>query len=126
VLRSKGFFWLATRPSRVAEWSSAGGILHLGAVGSWWSAVPRTQWPTEPELLAQISAQCEGEWGDRRQELVFIGQDLDEPAIRARLDACLLTEQELAAGPEEWGASLTDPFPAWISHANELAVDTPS
>lgn len=126
VLRSKGFFWLATRPNLVAEWSSAGGILHLGAVGSWWSAVPRSQWPTEPDLLAQISAQCEGEWGDRRQELVFIGQDLEEPVIRARLDACLLTEQELAAGPEEWGASLVDPFPPWTPHAHELAADTPN
>ena len=120
VLRSKGFFWLATRPSLVGEWSSAGGILHLGAIGSWWGAVPRSQWPTDPETVAHIQAQMHELWQDRRQELVFIGQDLDEGSIRARLDACLLDNAELAKGIERWTEALPDPFPDWLpAHAHQ-------
>jgi len=120
VLRSKGFFWLATRPALVGEWSSAGGILHLGAVGSWWSAVPESHWPDDPEMLAHIRAQFQDPWGDRRQELVFIGQDLDEAAVRRRLDACLLTPDELETDREQGFGRIPDPFPRWATgHAHE-------
>jgi G3E family GTPase len=112
VIRSKGFFWLATRPAIAAEWSSAGGILHLGAAGAWWAAVAREEWPDHPDAAATIDGNWEEPWGDRRQELVFIGADLDRDAIVAELDACLLTDDELAGGFARW-ASLADPWPAW-------------
>jgi len=112
VIRSKGFFWLATRPALAAEWSSAGGILHLGAAGAWWAAVPDYDWPDHPEARAMIADNWEEPWGDRRQELVFIGTDLDPEALTAELDACLLTDAELEGGFDAWRA-LPDPWPSW-------------
>jgi G3E family GTPase len=118
VIRSKGFFWIATRPAIAGEWSTAGGVIHVGPAGAWWAAVPPEQWPTDPDSIADIAARLHsGPWGDRRQELVFIGTDLDEPALTARLDACLLNDVELAAGPEAWGA-LEDPWPSWHGDAS--------
>jgi G3E family GTPase len=117
VLRSKGLFWLATRANWAGQWSQAGGLMRHGPAGFWWSAVPREQWPEDPEQRAGIEAEVEGERGDRRQEIVFIGQHLAPEVIAARLDACLLDEAELAAGPEAW-RGLPDPFPAW-THETE-------
>jgi G3E family GTPase len=115
VIRSKGFFWLASRPGLAGEWSTAGGVVDVGPAGAWWAAVAPEAWPTEPAAIAEIAALVHiGPWGDRRQELVFIGTDLDQAALTARLDACLLTDGELAAGPDAWG-SLPDPWPAWYS-----------
>jgi G3E family GTPase len=113
VVRSKGFFWLASRPAVAAEWSTAGGVAQVGPAGAWWAAVPREAWPQEPEARAQIEEQvAQGRWGDRRQELVFIGTGLDEPELVARLDACLLTGPELSTGADAW-RSLPDPWPEW-------------
>jgi G3E family GTPase len=83
-----------------------------GAAGLWWSAVNRADWPKDPDLLADINAKMEAEFGDRRQELVFIGIDLDEGRLRGRLDACLLTDAEMARGRKYW-KTLPDPFPRW-------------
>jgi hypothetical protein len=52
------------------------------------------------------------QWGDRCQEVVWIGIDMDEAALRGMLDACLLTDEEMAAGPEGW-TELEDPLPEW-------------
>jgi len=112
VVRSKGFFWLATRPGIVGEWSTAGPILNLGAIGTWWATVPRAQWPDHPETRQQIESEWDPQFGDRRQELVFIGQNLDRDAFVARLDGALLTDDELAAGPKAW-RRLPDPWPRW-------------
>jgi G3E family GTPase len=113
VIRSKGFFWIATRPAIAGEWSTAGGVINVGPAGAWWAAVEPEDWPTEPEAIAEIAAQLHaGPWGDRRQELVFIGTELAEAALTARLDACLLSEAELAGGPEAW-STLDDPWPIW-------------
>lgn len=113
VLRAKGFFWLATRNELAGEWSQAGRVLTVGAAGPWWAALPEAE---RRELLAvygdEALSDWQDPWGDRRQELVFIGADLDETAVRARLDAALLTDEEFAAGPAAW-AGLPDPFPAW-------------
>ncbi|MCK9248712.1 MAG: zinc metallochaperone GTPase ZigA [Solirubrobacteraceae bacterium] len=114
VVRSKGLFWLASRPAIVGEWSTAGPIIDLGAVGTWWATVPPSAWPRDPEVVARLRADWHPEFGDRRQELVFIGHDLDRDRFVARLDAALLTDGELAAGAEAALASV-DPWPRWGS-----------
>jgi len=110
VLRSKGFVWLASRHDEAQEWSQAGVSLRLHPAGNWWATTPDDDWPVEPELWQEILADFQGEYGDRRQELVFIGIDVDEAAMRGALDDCLLTDLEWALGPEAW-ERLPDPFP---------------
>ena len=112
VLRSKGFAWLASRHDMVGHWSSAGVQLTLNAGGTWWADTLPDDWPTEPDELAEIQSLIAGEHGDRRQELVFIGIELDEAAIRHGLDECLLTDAEFAVGPRGW-SDFDDSFPEW-------------
>ncbi|MCC5882217.1 MAG: zinc metallochaperone GTPase ZigA [Halomonas sp.] len=112
LLRSKGFFWLATRPQFAGQWSQAGGIAHYGFAGMFWKAVPESRWPSDPESRGYIMEKWEEPFGDMRQELVFIGQNLDESRIRQALDACLLDDAAMADGHQAW-AELADPFPAW-------------
>lgn len=112
LLRSKGFFWLATRPQFAGQWSQAGGIAHYGFAGLFWKAVPEANWPDDPDYRAAIMDKWQEPFGDMRQELVFIGQNFDEARIRQALDACLLSEKELLAGKDAWQV-LPDPFPAW-------------
>ncbi len=112
LIRSKGFFWLATRPEFAGQWSQAGGIAHYGFAGMFWKAVPEKDWPQDEEYLASIKKQWVEPFGDMRQELVFIGQNLDQKQIIKKLDECLLTEEELLKGRAYW-ESLNDPFPAW-------------
>ena len=111
VVRAKGFFWLATRPDFVGEISQAGGLVRTGKRGFWWAAVPKQHWPEHPEWQAMMSGLMDPVWGDRRQEIVFIGTDpMDEAAIRAELDACLVASDGFL--PEAW-SRLPDPLPAW-------------
>lgn len=112
LIRSKGFFWLATRPHFAGSWSQAGGIARYGAAGLFWYAVPRDQWPDDPEYLTAIMEQWVEPFGDMRQGMVFIGQGIDKQDIIERLDNCLLSEEELLQGKEMW-QTLPDPFPAW-------------
>jgi G3E family GTPase len=112
VVRSKGWFWLASRPDIAGSWSQAGGACRHGAAGLWWSAVDEADWPEDDAYRDDIIEKMEPAWGDRRQELVLIGIGMDEDALRARLDACLLTDGEMALGAEGW-AALHDPFPTW-------------
>lgn len=112
LIRSKGFFWLATRPHFAGSWSQAGGMARYGAAGLFWNAVPREQWPEDPEYLAAIRDQWVEPFGDMRQELVFIGQGLNKEDIINRLNACLLTEEQVLEGRKAW-AKLPDPFPPW-------------
>lgn len=118
VLRSKGSFWLATRPAFSGTWSQAGATARHGPGATWWAAVPRPDWPDDAETLDYIEEHWTEPWGDRRQELVLIGIDIDEAALRANLDACLLTDAEIAGGPEAW-ARMEDPFPAWDDSEDE-------
>jgi len=110
VIRAKGHFWVATRPNWVAEFSLAGAISSVAPLGGWWAAVPRDRWPDHPEALAKMRENWVEPWGDRRQELVFIGAGMDKAAITTALDACLLTAQGFA--PDQW-TTLFDPFPQW-------------
>lgn len=112
LIRSKGFFWLATRPQLAGSWSQAGGMARYGAAGLFWKAVPKEQWPEDPEYLKAIEEQWMEPFGDMRQELVFIGQELNKNDIIERLDRCLLTDDQLIQGHHVW-AEMPDPFPAW-------------
>jgi len=112
LLRSKGYFWLASRPQMAGQWSQAGGIAQHGAAGMFWKAIPKQHWPEDPEQLAFIDEYWEEPFGDMRQELVFIGQGLEQDAFVRQLDDCLLTDEELLAGQAHW-RTLPDPFPEW-------------
>jgi len=112
LLRSKGFFWLATRHEFVGQWNQAGGIANHGFAGQFWHAEPKENWPTDIESLAEINKSWVEPFGDMRQELVFIGQKLNEEKLIHALDDCLLSESELLKDKEYW-RSLADPFPAW-------------
>lgn len=112
LLRSKGYFWLASRPEFAGQWSQAGGIARYGYGGLFWKALPKSEWPTDEETLAFIEKQWMEPFGDMRQELVFIGQNLDEDKIIKTLDNCLLDDESLLKGANYWRA-LPDPFPRW-------------
>lgn len=112
LIRSKGYFWLASRPEFAGQWNQAGGIARYGFAGMFWKAVPENQWPEDEDYRASILSQWEEPFGDMRQELVFIGQNLDRDATITALDNCLLTDEQLLAGREYW-QQLPDPFPAW-------------
>ena len=111
LLRSKGFFWLASRPDWVGQWSQAGGMMQHGCAGCWWASVSKSEWPAE--LVADIMANWQDPYGDCRQELVFIGQNINVDKACQELDACLLTDAEFLAGFSVW-ESYQDDFPAWL------------
>ncbi|WP_319518251.1 zinc metallochaperone GTPase ZigA [uncultured Martelella sp.] len=113
LIRAKGHFWLATRPDFAGEFSLAGAIVRCGPLGRWWAAVPESRWPDRPELKAMIAASWDKAFGDRRQEIVFIGQSMDEAAIRAALDACLVDADTVNPYNADRHLDLTDPFPRW-------------
>ncbi|THK39033.1 GTP-binding protein [Ensifer sp. MPMI2T] len=111
LIRAKGHFWLATRPDWIGQLSIAGTQRRTEAKGLWWVSVPKAHWPRYPQFRELLDRHWSAVWGDRRQELVFIGAGLAETAIRAALDDCLIGEEtgfdpQLARG-------LRDPFPAW-------------
>jgi G3E family GTPase len=110
VIRAKGHFWLATRPNWVAEFSLAGAMSSVSPLGGWWAAIPQGRWPDDPGAVAKMRENWAEPWGDRRQELVFIGSGMDRAAITAALDACLLETDRFA--PADW-SHLPDPFPTW-------------
>ncbi|OAN46199.1 hypothetical protein A6A03_13115 [Chloroflexus islandicus] len=110
VLRSKGIFWLATRMNQCGIWSQAGAACRIEPGGWWWAA--SDEQPDDPTEQAALAAIWDAQWGDRRQELVLIGQEMDETALRAQLEACLLTDAEMALGPAGW-ETLPDPFGSW-------------
>ena len=112
VLRSKGFFWLATRDAEVLGWSQAGNLGSLERAGFFWAAMDASHWPTDEAEVAKIKANWHPVWGDRKQELVVIGYaaKMKRQELETRLEAALLTEAEMAH-PEAW-ASMPDPLPA--------------
>ncbi|HEX2841984.1 zinc metallochaperone GTPase ZigA [Hyphomicrobium sp.] len=118
VVRAKGFFWLATRPAWVGELSQAGPLVRHEAAGYWWAAVPKNRWPDDEATQIRIRKGWHKQWGDRRQELVFIGtREMDKAAVIAALDACLLPMAQ--SGPVDAKAwlELDDPFPVWGKEA---------
>ena len=112
VLRSKGFFWVAADHRLAYEWAQAGGISNVEPAGMWWAAVPREHWGHPEGQRPDQRSDWHPRFGDRAQQLVFIGQQVPEATMRARLDACLLDERLAAADSEAW-AALPNPFPEY-------------
>jgi hypothetical protein len=124
VLRSKGFFWLASRSADMLVWEHAGGLFRITPGGQWWADTPREVWPEEEGFVESImsdwdDAEDEDGVGDRRQELVFIGIHLNKDALIAELDGCLLTDLEMG-NKNEW-CMLEDPFP--VQEADDGSED---
>ncbi|MFT3989800.1 MAG: zinc metallochaperone GTPase ZigA [Luteolibacter sp.] len=112
VIRSKGLFWLASRPDHAGFWSQAGAVTRHQCAGFFWAGIPEGQRPNDPESREALRQNWVEPWGDRRQELVIIGQGLDREALEAMLDQALLTDDEFRQGPSAW-RRFPDPFPKW-------------
>jgi len=117
LLRSKGFCWILTRPKWTALWSQAGRVMELSPRAVWWADQPDSEWPTDAAERENILEAFDGPFGDRRQEIVFIGRHLDEAAIRIALDAALTTDAEMTGGPDVW-SMIHDPLPEWPEPGN--------
>ena len=114
VIRSKGLFWLASRPAQALVWSQAGGSLRTDPAGVWWSSMPyqkRIMYDAFVDNQDYIESGWHREFGDRKNELVFIGQDMDEAEMRKDLEACLSTEEELF--DQEWKEGYEDNWPVY-------------
>lgn len=112
IVRAKGFFWLASRPDFVGEIAQAGPQVRTQGIGKWWAAIPKENWPRQHTWVETMRDRWDSKYGDRTQEIVFIGIDYDEQSLRQQLDACLLTDAEIEQGTENW-QQLPDPFPVW-------------
>jgi G3E family GTPase len=111
-LRAKGLFWVATRPDYIGLLSQAGGICSLDCAGRWYAATPAREWPVDEEDLAILKKDWDAVYGDRGNELVFIGQNMEPEKYRSFLEECLLTEDEDLAGVSHW-RKIKDPLPHW-------------
>ena len=113
VIRAKGFFWLATRPDFVGELSQAGAFVRHHGLGKWWVVVPKEDWPEGDEFDHMVKQQWDEHYGDRRQEIVFIGMksDMQQENLSKRLDACLISD--FLESSERY-SMLPDPFPKWF------------
>ena len=117
IVRAKGFFWLASRPEFVGEVSQAGAFVRHQGIGRWWAEVPRERWPEGADFENVLKTYWDDDYGDRRQEMVFIGlsAEMDQQAIREQLDACLV--EDYLADPEQH-RTVQDPFPEWFKQAS--------
>ena len=112
IIRSKGLFWLASRPSQALVWSQAGGSLRADPAGVWWSSMTyreRMHYAVFVDNQEHIEEGWDQTFGDRKNEIVFIGQDMDEAKILEDLQKCLATDTELAT--QEWKEGYPDEWP---------------
>lgn len=118
VIRAKGFFWISTRQDYVGEVAQAGAFVRHKGLGRWWAAIPKNRWPSGKDFKDIIARYWTRDFGDRRQEIVFIGlkNHMDESAIRASLDECLIKNYLLA--PDIW-KKRADPFPVWFEEMSK-------
>jgi G3E family GTPase len=112
VIRAKGFFWLASRHNHAGIWSQAGQAFRDDLAGRWWASLPAEEWPQERAAQEEIHRLHEEPYGDRRQELAFMGASMDREWIEQRLDECLLDDVEMQLGQLGWEA-FADPFSIW-------------
>ncbi len=118
IIRSKGLFWLASRPDQALIWGQAGGSLRADSAGVWWSSMSfrqRSEYLAFLENQEQIEKDWDTTFGDRKNEIVFIGQGMNEADIRKHLDACLSTDNEIASN--EWRRGYEDEWPVERSYA---------
>ncbi|MDX2084715.1 MAG: zinc metallochaperone GTPase ZigA [Candidatus Melainabacteria bacterium] len=115
VVRGKGFFWLASRMDIALQWSQAGSVLRIEPGGLWLAAMPESDWPSDNAAVEEARQNWDERFGDRMQELVFIGMDMPVAAITQTLDDCLLNQDELGEQTEADWATLVDPFPRWYA-----------
>ena len=112
IIRSKGLFWVASRPGQAISWSQAGGSLKADSAGVWWSSMPyekRIQYVAFVDNQNHIESNWDKFYGDRKNELVFIGQEMDEELIRKELADCLSTEKEIEN--KDWKEGYKDSWP---------------
>ena len=112
IIRSKGLFWLSSRPNQALIWGQAGGSLKADSAGVWWSSMSfekRIQNSVFIENQKEIENDWHKDFGDRKNEIVFIGQDIDEKQICLDLNKCLLTEKEL--NTHKWEVGYDDKWP---------------
>ena len=119
VMRSKGFFWLASQNDYVGLWSQAGVSYSHEYAGKWWITIPQELWEVDELGANEILKTYDGEFGDRRQEIVYIGTNMDQDKITSMLDKCLLTDEEIYLGVDKW-KEFPDPFPVWSTEAEEF------
>lgn len=109
IIRSKGLFWLSSRPDQALSWSQAGGSLRADSAGVWWASKPREEWKHYNVDEDFIESRMDPEWGDRLNEIVIIGQDMDKAKIHQELAACLCTKEEI--NMSRIGIQFKDPWP---------------
>ena len=120
VIRSKGLFWLASRPEQAMVWGQAGGSLRTDSAGVWWCSMSfdrRSQYVSFLDNQKSIEADWDKTFGDRKNEIVFIGQAMNETRIRKELNHCLLTEDELVT--VNWQEGYQDEWPVERAYAIE-------
>ncbi|MGP9557837.1 zinc metallochaperone GTPase ZigA [Psychrobacter sp. AOP7-A1-24] len=113
VVRSKGFFWLASNPKLAGSWSQAGAMARHGLAGYWWATVPEEEWPQDQQNRDIIESNWDESTGDARQEIVLIGIEMDESNLIDKFNDCLLNDDEMAQGPAQWQL-MSNPFSEWV------------
>ena len=114
IIRSKGLFWLASRPDQALVWGQAGGSLRADSAGTWWCSMPfdqRIQFPSFVDNKDEIEANWSKVFGDRKNEIVFIGQDMQKEKITKDLEACLATDEEIDSA--KWESGYADEWPVY-------------
>ncbi len=112
VIRAKGLFWLASRPEEIGLLQLVGSTLDIVSIGKWWADTPKELWPDDEELRSQIKSEWDENSGDRKQEIIIIGSEMNEKELRRGFDEALLTQQELDKGMAFWKTQ-PDDFPVW-------------
>ncbi|HVM00123.1 MAG TPA: GTP-binding protein [Egibacteraceae bacterium] len=126
VLRAQGIIWIATRPQLALRWHQCSPATHIEPTATWLASQPLPAWRSLDDAeRATVLLDWDRRFGDRENHVVFTGIDLDTHCVHRTLDACLLTDAELAGGPEAW-RQLPDPFPDWDDEATaQLPVRRP-
>ncbi len=115
VIRAKGFFWISSRPAFVGEVSQAGAFVRHQGIGKWWAAVDEDQWPDSKDFRENINKIWVKGYGDRRQEIVFIGlkNQMNQKLIKSKLDEYLIKDYSINL---QNTLKYKDPFPAWFNN----------